>query len=286
MKKGISYWAFPGGLSGEKPLAACFREARSAGFEGVELALGESGELNLETDQKQAKAIARLAAEAGVEIASLATGLWWQWSPSSPEAEERAKARQVLAKGLELAAGLGTDAFLVIPGAVDVFFDPSRPVVPYDQVYQMAREAVAETVPLAEKLGVSICVENVWNRFLLSPLELRDFLDGFASPRVGAYLDVGNCMLLGYPEQWIRILGQRIRRVHLKDFRRAVGTADGFVDLLCGDVNWPAVITALQQASYDGYLTAEVFPYHHYPEVLLANASRAMDAIIAGARSA
>jgi hexulose-6-phosphate isomerase len=110
---------------------------------------------------------------------------------------------------------------------------------------------------------------------------LKAFIDQFNSKWVGSYLDVGNCMLTGYPEQWIRILGRRIKRVHLKDFRRSVGTADGFVDLLSGDVNWPDVIKTLEEVGYSGYLTAEMIPlYKHYPEVLVANTSRAMDAIL------
>jgi hexulose-6-phosphate isomerase len=102
---------------------------------------------------------------------------------------------------------------------------------------------------------------------------------------VSAYLDVGNTLLTGYPEHWIAALGPRIRRVHFKDFRRAVGTVDGFCDLLSGDVDWPAVMRALRAIRYDGWIAAEMIPpvpfYKHCPEVLIHNTSRAMDAIFA-----
>jgi hexulose-6-phosphate isomerase len=116
-------------------------------------------------------------------------------------------------------------------------------------------------VPTAEKIGVTIAVENVWNKFLLSPLEMRGFIDSFKSKRVGAYFDVGNVLLTGYPEQWIKILGKRIKRIHIKDFKKSVGTVDGFVDLLKGDVDFTAVKKALAAIGYKGYVTAEMIPY-------------------------
>jgi hexulose-6-phosphate isomerase len=164
---------------------------------------------------------------------------------------------------------------------VDVFFDPSAVVIDYDTVHKRASEAVASLVPIARAARIAVGIENVWNKFLVDPFAMRAFVDQFDSEWVGAYFDVGNAMLVGYPEQWIRILGKRIKRVHLKDFRRGVGTADGFVDLLSGDVNWPAVMNALREVGYDGPLTAEMIPlYKHCPEVLIENTSRAMDAIL------
>jgi L-ribulose-5-phosphate 3-epimerase len=118
--------------------------------------------------------------------------------------------------------------------------------VPYDVAYERAGEFLEGALPLARENGVSICVENVWNKFLLSPLEMKAFVDRFDDPRLQVYFDVGNALATGYPEQWIGILGERIGRVHLKDYRRAVGTVDGFVDLLAGDVDWPAVVSALR----------------------------------------
>lgn len=104
-------------------------------------------------------------------------------------------------------------------------------------------------------------VENVWNKFLLSPLEMRSFIDQFHSINVGAYFDVGNVLLSGYPEQQIRILGSRIKRIHIKDFKLSIGTIDGFVDLLEGDVDFEAFKKALAEIGYDGFVTAEMLPF-------------------------
>ena len=130
---------------------------------------------------------------------------------------------------------------------------------------------------------MALCVENVWNKFLLSPLEMKAFIDEFRSSGVGSYFDVGNALQTGYPEHWIGTLGSRIRRVHFKDYRRNVGTIDGFCDLLSGDINWPAVMQALRAIRYDGWIAAEMIPpvpfYKYSPETLIHNTSRAMDAI-------
>lgn len=279
--KGISYWSFPGGLDGTKPVAEAFAEARKAGYESVEVCLSGVGDVSLETTEKGAKEIIKAANDAGIKISSVASGLYWGKSLSASDASMRAEALEIAKKQLEVAAWLNAGAILLIPGSVDVFFDPAAEVVDYDDVWRRATEAVGALAPLAESLKVAIGIENVWNKFLISPGEMRTFIDQFNSEWVGSYFDVGNAMLTGYPEQWIRFLGKRIKRIHLKDFRRAVGTADGFVDLLSGDVDWPAVIGALKEIGYEGYLTAEMIPlYKHYPEALIDNTSRAMDAIL------
>ncbi len=279
--KSISYWSFPGGLEGSAPLAEVFVRARKAGFEAVELALSGGGELCLSTTEKEAKSIVRAAADAGIRISSLATGLFWGKPLSSDDPGVRAEALDIARKLIETAAWLEAGAVLLIPGAVDVFFDPSAAVVNYDTVYKRATDSVFLLLSQAEAAKVAIGIENVWNKFLVDPFAMRAFVDQFNSDWVGSYFDVGNSMLVGYPEQWIRILGKRIKRVHLKDFRRSVGTADGFVDLLSGDANWPEVMKALREVGYHGPLTAEMIPiYKHSPEVLIENTSRAMDAIL------
>jgi hexulose-6-phosphate isomerase len=143
-------------------------------------------------------------------------------------------------------------------------------------------EAMKELVPVAEKNKVAIGIENVWNKMFLSPLEVCDFVDKFGSEYLGWFFDIGNIMLTGMPEQWIRLLGKRIKKVHAKDYRRTVGTLDGFVDLLEGDVNWPEVMKALREVGYDDYLIAEMIPgYRFAPETRLANTSLALDKILA-----
>ena len=279
--KSISYWSFPGGLEGTKPVAKAFAEAKKAGFEAVEACLSETGDVSLETTEKSAKAIIKAADAAGVRISSVATGLFWGKSLTANDPKIRSEAMEIAKKLIDVAAWLEAGAVLVIPGAVNVFFDPASEVVDFDTVYKRATDAIGALACQAKASKVAIGVENVWNMFLTGPAEYRAFIDQFNSEWVGAYFDVGNCMIVGYPEHWIRALGKRIKRVHLKDFRRAVGTLDGFVDLLSGDVNWPQVTRALREVGYDSFLTAEMIPlYKHHPEVLIANTSRAMDAII------
>jgi len=163
---------------------------------------------------------------------------------------------------------------------VDVFFNPDAEVISYDIVLARARQGMKRLLKTAEQCKVALAVENVWSKFLLSPVEMRDFIDGFKSEYVGSYFDVGNVMAFGYPEQWIRILGKRIKRVHFKDFKTACGGVDGFCDLLEGDVNWPAVMKAFRAVGYNGYCTAEMIPlYPCHPMVRIKNTSNAMDAI-------
>ena len=152
-------------------------------------------------------------------------------------------------------------------------------MVAYDRAYDYALEAISQLAADAKDAGVAIGVENVWNKFLLSPLEMRDFIDKTGSPYVGAYFDVGNVVFSGYPEHWIRILGKRIRKIHFKDFRRMTAGLTGFVDLLAGDVDFPKVMEALEEAGYDGYCNAEMGAYAHYPLQMIYNTSHAMDRI-------
>ena len=133
-----------------------------------------------------------------------------------------------------------------------------------------------ELAPLAKEAGVALGIENVWNKFLLSPLEMRSFVDAVGNGAY-AYFDAGNVLVSGYPEHWIDILGSRICKVHVKDFDRKIGNITGFVDLFAGDVNFANVMAALRRVKYDDFVTAEVAPYNAAPELLLQNVSAAMD---------
>jgi hexulose-6-phosphate isomerase len=282
MKASISPWSFPGGLSGLTDYAPAARQAKAAGFAGIEVALSPNGCMTPETKEADIRKLAASIRSEGVEVAGLASGMLWESSLTHPDVKIREKGRDLVRRMIAAAPALGTDAILVVPGAVDVFFMPDGPVVDYREAWSRATDAIGSLAGEAEKAGVRLGIENVWNRFMLSPLEICQFIDQFKSKAVAAYFDVGNTMLLGYPEQWIRALGQRIVRVHVKDFRRAVGTVHGFVDLLSGDVNWPEVTKALGEVGYNSFVTAEMIPaYTHYPEVLIENTGRAMKAILA-----
>lgn len=281
MKKSISYWAFPGGLEGTKNVEEAIAQAKEMGYDAIELACAEGGELGLETSESRCGEIRAAAEKSGVEISSLCSGLYWAYNFGSPNESDRAKCKDAVEKMLQIGAWLGVDALLYIPAAVDIFFDPSAPVVPYDTVLERATEGTKSVLAAAERHKVALAVENVWSKFLLSPTEMAQFIDQFGSEYVGCYFDVGNVLAYGYPEQWIRILGKRIKKVHFKDFKVAVGNLHGFCDLLEGDVNWPEVMKALGEVGYDGYCTAEMVPlYGHYPLVRIQNTSHAMDAIL------
>jgi L-ribulose-5-phosphate 3-epimerase len=261
MKISLSYWGFESGLDGQKPIIEAMREAKDLGFDAIELAIASTGLLTPETTRQECKEIAAQARAIGIEISSLASGESWTSSPTDNRPEVRRKIIDFTKKALQITSWLGLDAYLYVPGAVDVFFMPDAEVVPYDVCYARAQQAIQELVPVAESAGVAICIENVWNKFLLSPLEMNAFIDGFGSKFVGSYFDVGNILLTGYPDQWIRILGPRIRGVHIKDYQVVAGSAAGFCDLLEGDVDFEAVKVALAQIHYSGYVTAEILPF-------------------------
>jgi len=261
MKISASYWMFAGGLEGKKDIAPAMAEAKHCGFDAIELAIASKGVLTPNTSRAECEAIVQHARKLGIKIAGLASGESWTHSPTANNAATRRRIIEFTKKALTIARWLKTDAYLFVPGAVDVFFLPDGEVIPYEVCYQRARAAIRQLLPVAERTGVVLCLENVWNKFLLSPLEMREFIDGFKSRYVKAYFDVGNVLLTGYPDQWLNILGRRVKRVHIKDFQKRVGTVDGFCDLLKGDVDFKAVKKALAGIRYNGYVTAEILPY-------------------------
>ncbi|MHA2012412.1 MAG: sugar phosphate isomerase/epimerase family protein [Candidatus Helarchaeota archaeon] len=275
-KKGINQWAFPAQMRMEN----IFKLAKRAEFDGVEVVIAKEGEINLNSTEEDIKKIVELSKSAGVEISSLATGLFWDYSLTSDNSSEREKAKRIVKKMLEVASWLEVDTILIVPGAVDVFFKPGFPVVSYDMVYKRSFQALKELAPIAETYKINIAIENVWNKFLLSPVEMKHFIDSIGSSYVGVYFDVGNVLQIGFPEQWIKILGSRIKKVHVKDFKKSIGTADGFVNLLYGDVNWPDVISALKEIGYNSYIIAELFPPKFYPKSLIFETSISMDKIL------
>ena len=277
MLKSISAWAF----AASRPASEVFELARQHGFEGVEVAIGSAGDglshqVTLDSTRAECAQVLAAAKSAGVQLASLASGFGWSLPITSSDNSIRQQAIEATKKALRVASYLELDAMLLVPGGVGADFIPGFQVTDYEAAYNHALEAFREIALVAEEVGVSVGVENVWNKFLLSPLEFRGFLDAVNSPRVGCYFDVGNVILLGYPEHWVRILGERIVRVHFKDFQKSVGTIDGFCPLGEGDVDWKATMQALQEAGYDGAVTAEFFGV----EEQLPAISRAMDEIL------
>lgn len=277
MKKGISIWSFPA-----MSLNDSFALAKKAGFEGVEVALDENnGEITLNSTEKELLEIKKQAENNGIKLYSVASGLYWSYFLNDDDEKVRIKARDIVKKQLECASVLGCETILVIPGCVNAEFAAPGKIVDYETSFYRSLESINIVKEYAEKYKVSIGLENVWNKFLLSPMEMRTFIDEISSDWVGSYLDIGNTLVFGYPEHWITILNKRIKKVHFKDYRTEAGGLCGFVDLLAGDVNYPAVVELLGKVGYDGWVTAEMIPnYKYYTETIIYNTSNAMDAIL------
>jgi hexulose-6-phosphate isomerase len=174
---------------------------------------------------------------------------------SDPDPKVREAGLAALQQTLRDAKRYGASSVLLVPGKVTA-------EVSYADVYSRSQAEIRKAVPLAEELGVKIAIENVWNQFLLSPLEAARYVDEFKSPAVGWHFDVGNVITYGWPEQWIHILGKRIQKLHIKEFSRKrrdnEGLGKGFqVAFLEGDNNWPAVMKALDDIGYHGWGIAE-----------------------------
>ncbi|MCU6707773.1 sugar phosphate isomerase/epimerase [Paenibacillus sp. J5C_2022] len=271
MLKSVNQWCYPD----HTPLEKVFQISADAGYEAVELNLYEPGGtgLTLDSTPEEVAAIGELAKRYGLQLRSLSTGLLWKSPLSSADAEVRAQGRSIVSKQLEIAEQLGMDTVLVVPGAVNAD-------TPYDACYERSQGELRLLAEEAERRGVRIGVENVWNKFLLSPLEMARYVDEIGSSHIGVYFDVGNILLMGFPEQWIRILGDRIFKVHVKDFRPGVGTGQGFVPLLSGNVNWKAVREALEEIGYTDTLTAEVGFYESDPWQLAYDTAQHMEVIL------
>lgn len=278
MIKCISYWSLPDGLAGTCSIDDAADTTKRAGFEGIELAIAETGVLTPETDEVTCAAYRNAVESRGLTLQTLASGMSWGCSPTSLDAATRKKSIELHRAALQRAKWLGCTSMLFVPGAIAIPWDRSYRPIPYHLAFNFAGEAIASLIPTAEKLGVEICVENVWNGLFYSPLEYAAFINSFRTEIVGAYFDVGN--VLGYhqhPPHWIEIIGKRIKRVHIKDFKRDVGTLAGFCDLLEGDVPWRETIAALKAVGYDKTIVAEMLPPS---EGLLERTSAAMDKIL------
>jgi L-ribulose-5-phosphate 3-epimerase len=269
VRTALNQWCLPAGMD----LAEVFRVARAAGFDGVELNLYADGGqgCTLASTDAQILEIKRLADAHGLDLPSLSSGLLWESPLSADDVRVRERGHDIVRRQLEVAKLLGARTVLVVPGLVSEQVDER-------DCRRRSQEQLFDLAQTALALGLRIGLENVWNRFLLSALAMADFVDEIASPAVGAYFDVGNVLVSGYPQQWIRILGQRILAVHVKDYSRS----RGFVPLLAGDVDWPAVRSALVDIGYDGYVTAEVEPYRHHAHRIALDVAGQLSAILSG----
>ena len=273
MIKAINLWSFPPQLDLEK----CFNLAKKLGYEGVELTCDLKGRFHVNVTEEGCENARRLAHKAGVQLTALASNVCWTYCPTSDLASDREKAVELYRRMIQIARWLGLDSILVVPGAVQIPANQKFKPVRYDKAYEYAVEFIEKLLPYAEKYQVRICIENEWNYFLMSPLELKDFVDSFDHPSVRIYFDIGNVLRFGQPQHWAEIFGNKIHRVHVKDYKLSSNWRDGFCPLLEGDVPFKDVMKALKKQGYDRSLTAEVVPA---TEAALKHTSKAMDKIL------
>jgi hexulose-6-phosphate isomerase len=282
MKKSINLWAFP--YPDRMNLRECLQLARDAGFDGIELNYDLDNDLSPKSGTAEFKAIRRMADDIGIEISGLCSFLFWPYPLTSNDPDKRARGIELAGKMAQAAHDLGVENLLVVPGAVHIPWRDDHDPVPNDVCDQRAREAVGRLAGQAEKLGVYLNIENIFfNGYLMTPMEMNRFVDSFNSPNVRVHFDTGNIMMFQFPEHWISVLGKRIKNVHFKEFTKK-GTdfsLETFRPLLDGTTNWPAVMNALDQTGYEGYLTFEYFhPYPHYPEALIHQTSDSLNRIL------
>lgn len=267
--RAINYWVL-GGFEGEKTPYQAIDDAKKMKLDGIELTYGDC--LKEDITEEECRRIKKYADENNIGLKTLAAGFYWGCSLGSNDLSERDKAISFTVKYIKVASWLKVDRILVIPGAVDVAWDESRPVTSYKDVWDNASDSLNKVLKTAGKYGVTICLENVWNKFLLSPIEFKLFLDQFDSEYIGIYFDVGNTVLNGYPEHWIEILMDKIKAIHFKNFTRDDygGTIHGFgEDLSVGDVDYGNVLKELKKIQYSGPITAEMIPFSRLPDMIL-----------------
>jgi L-ribulose-5-phosphate 3-epimerase len=260
-RKALIYGMLPNNLSMEDR----FKLARDVGFDGV-----ESGPIG---DPAECEKMRAAAEKAGLRIHSVIYG---GWDPPLTTGDPEAAARSIknAENALRSAKNLGADDILLVPGVVNA---QTR----YADAYTRSQANIKKLIPLAQELKILLCIENVWNNFLLSPLEFARYVDEFKSPWVQSYFDVGNVVRFAWPEDWIRTLGRRIKKVHLKDFKGGPGLwgPGDFCALREGSIVWPEVRRAFAEIGYAGFMTTEL---GGGDETYLRDVSARVDKILAG----
>ncbi|MCC6155440.1 MAG: sugar phosphate isomerase/epimerase [Candidatus Hydrogenedentes bacterium] len=233
--KAVIWGMLPKELSDEEKI----KLAKSCGFDGIEMP-------PLPADD-HAKELGGLAKKHGVRMHSVIYG-GWQAPMSHPDPAKIDQGKAEIENALRLAKIIGADNILLVPAVVNE-------EVRYVDAYERSQKNIKTLLPLAKELNVTIAIEEVWNEFLLSPIEFAKYVDEFDDLIVRAYFDVGNVVAFGYPQDWIRTLGKRIVKVHLKDFKKKERE---WVNLGDGSVNWPEVRKALGEVGFQGFCTAEL----------------------------
>ena len=237
------------------PRPECFAQAKSAGFDAIEVAIGT--DLPLDISHDDARRMADAADKAGIRIATLWVSEPLHQNPlNAADPAVRARGVEAIRRAIAIATDLNCGAILLYAVRLG---SGARLEYGSQETWDRMTAELTKVVPDAERAKVFLNPENVWNKFILSPLEMRTFVDQFHSEWVGTHFDAGNCMQYGYPEDWILTLGKRIKRIHFKDFKLGGrGEPARFADLLEGDVNWKAVMAALVKTGYNGPISPEI----------------------------
>jgi len=249
-EKAISQISFPRGF----PILKLLKLASNADFDGVELRLSERGEFSLASSESDIRKIKRAAEELGLKICSVVGGLQWKYPLSSSDESIRRAGIKAAKRAVKYASILGADVVLIVPAVV-------TEELSYEKAWELALKSVVEIGELSEKLGVFVGIENVWNKFIFTPLEMLRFVreanSMLSDDPIAVYFDVGNVVPFGYPEHWIECLGDYIKAIHIKDIKIVNGVPTSVLPPR-GDVNWKSVMRALKDVKYKGCLTAEV----------------------------
>ena len=240
VKKGLVLSMLPSKLS----YADRFKLARDTGFEVIQAPTI--------SDQRAAEEIQRASSSSGVRVDSVMNMAHWDFPLSSPDPTVVQTSMEGMRTSLHNAKLWGSDAVLLVPAVVNAG-------VSYRDAWNRSQKQIRELLPLVEELKIVIAIEEVWNKFLLSPLEMAAYISEFKSPWVRAWFDVGNVVLYGYPQDWIRTLNSQIYKVHLKDFKRGQGSYN-WTNLGDGDIDWRAVRAAFLDVGYSGSVIAELEP--------------------------
>lgn len=231
--------AFMLGGVAKGPVLPHFEQLKEAGFEGVEL---------ISPNRLDRQEVLRARDQTGLVIHGVSGSRHWQDTLSHPDPEVANRGLAAIREEIADCKAYGGTTVLVVPAVV-------TKDVSYRDAYTRSQANIRKLLPDAEKAGVKLAIEEVWNRFLLSPVEFARYIDEFQSPLVGAYFDVGNIVEYGFPQEWVRELGPRILKIHIKEY----GKAKRFdYPLGEGEIDWPAVRQALIDVNYQGWITAEV----------------------------
>lgn len=256
-----------GMVAGDASILDKFKLVRDLGYDGIEM---------MSPTELDRREILEASEKSGLPIHGAVNGLHWKKPLSHPDPAVREECVESIRTALRDVKFWGGTSMLLVPAKVDE-------TMPYDAAYRRSQAEIRKVLPLAESLDVKILIENVWNNFLLSPLEMARYIDAFDSPAIGSYFDVGNVVRGGWPEQWIRILGHRIVKLDIKEYDRKKRDNEGLwkgfqVKIGEGSVDWAAVMEALRDIGFSGWATAEV---KGGDRERLADIARRMDKVFA-----